>query len=154
MALTQFRPLRDLVSLRDAMNTLLEESFIPTLLTADGGRESFSADLYDKDDTFVIKASLPGMKAEEVKIDATANGVTISGEYKRDEEVKKESYIRRERRYGNFYRSFALPVEIDPAKTEASFENGVLTVTLPKGERAKPKHIAVKAVAAKRRRSS
>lgn len=149
MTLAPFRPLRDFVSLRDAMDTLFEESFIPTLLTPDGGRDSFTADLYEKDDMFVIKAALPGMKAEDVKIDATANGVTIAGEYKGDEEVKKESYIRRERRYGSFYRSFTLPMEIDAAKTEASFENGVLTVKLPKGELAKPKHIAVKAVASK-----
>ena len=149
MTLASFRPLRDFVSLRDAMDTLFEESFIPTLLTPNGSKETFSADLYEKDDTFVIKASLPGMKADEVKIDATANGVTIAGEYKRDEEVKQDSYLRRERRYGSFYRSFALPIEIDPAKVEASFENGVLTVKLPKGELAKPKHIAVKAVAAK-----
>lgn len=149
MTLAPFRPLRDFVSLRDAMDTLFEESFIPTLMTPDGGRETFSADLYEKDDMFVIKAALPGMKAEDVKIDATTNAITIAGEYKRDEEVKKESYIRRERRYGSFYRSFTLPVEIDAAKTEASFENGVLTVKLPKGELAKPKHIAVKAVASK-----
>lgn len=149
MTLAPFRPLRDFVSLREAMGQLFEESFIPTLLTEEGRPELFSADLYEKDDAFVIKASLPGMKAEEVKIDATANGVAISGEYKRDEEVKKESYLRRERRYGTFYRSFTLPLEIDTAKVEASFENGVLTVKLPKGELAKPKHIAVKAVAAK-----
>jgi HSP20 family protein len=149
MTLAPFRQLRDFVSLREAMGQLFEESLIPTLLREEGRPEFFSADLYEKDDVFVIKASLPGLKAEEVKIDATANGVTISGEYKRDEEVKKESYLRRERRYGTFYRSFTLPVDIDAAKVEASFENGVLTVKLPKGELAKPKHIAVKAVAAK-----
>jgi HSP20 family protein len=149
MTLAPFRQLRDFVSLREAMGQLFEESFIPTLLTEEGRPEIFSADLYEKDDVFVIKASLPGMNADEVKIDATANGVTISGEYKRDEEVKKESYLRRERRYGTFYRSFTLPIEIDAAKVEASFENGVLTVELPKGELAKPKHIAVKAIAAK-----
>jgi HSP20 family protein len=149
MTLAPFRPLRDFVSLRDAMDTLFQESFVPTLLPPDGNRETFSADLYEKDDMFVIKAALPGMKADDVKIEATANGITIAGEYRRDEEVKKESYLRRERRYGSFYRSFTLPVEIDAAKTEASFENGVLTVKLPKGELAKPKHIAVKAVATK-----
>lgn len=149
MTLAPFRTSRDFVSLRDAMDKLFEESFIPTLLSADGRSESFSADLYEKDDMFVIKAALPGMKADEVKIDATTGAVTISGEYKRDEEVKKESYLRRERRYGSFYRSFTLPVEIDAAKAEASFENGVLTVKLPKGELAKPKHITVKAAAAK-----
>jgi HSP20 family protein len=149
MTLAPFRPLRDFVSLREAMDELFEGSFIPTLLTENGHAESFSADLYDKDDMFVIKASLPGMKAEEVKIDATANGVTISGEYARDEEVKKESYLRHERRYGKFYRSFTLPVEVDAAKVEASFENGVLTVKLPKGELAKARHITVKAIAAK-----
>jgi len=149
MTLAPFRPLRDFVSLREAMDKLYEESFIPTLLTEDGRGETFAADLYDKDDMFVIKASLPGMKAEEVKIDATANEVTISGEYKREEEIKKESYLRRERRYGKFYRLFTLPVEIDAAKSEASFDNGVLTVKLPKGELVKTKHIAVKAVTAK-----
>lgn len=149
MTLAPFRPLRDFVSLRDAMDKLFEDSFIPTLLTEDGGGETFAADLYDKDDTFVIQASLPGLKAEEVKIDATANGVTISGEYTRDEEIKKESYLRRERRFGKFYRAFMLPVEIDAMKVDASFENGVLTVKLPKAEVAKPKHVTVKAVAAK-----
>jgi len=149
MTLAPFKPLRDVVTLRDAMDKLFEQSFIPALLTEDGGFEPFAVDLYDKDDTFVIKAALPGLKAEEVKIDATADGVSISGEYKREEEVKRESYLRRERQYGKFYRAFTLPVEIDAAKAEASFENGILTVKLPKGELAKPKHITVKTIAAK-----
>jgi HSP20 family protein len=149
MTLAPFKPLRDVVTLRDAMDKLFEQSFIPALLTKDGGFEPFAVDLYDKDDTFVIKAALPGLKAEDVKIDATADGVSISGEYKHEEEIKRDSYLRRERQYGKFYRAFTLPVEIDAAKAEASFENGILTVKLPKGELAKPKHITVKTIAAK-----
>jgi len=131
---------RDFVTLRDAMDRLFEESVVPS---NGEGLVGFAADLYEEGDGFVLKASLPGIRRDEIQIEATANGITISGEYKRDDETKDGVYLRRERRYGRFQRTFELPVEIDPANAEASFEDGVLTVKLPKSEHVKPKQIKV-----------
>jgi len=144
--LMRWEPLRDLVSLREAMNRLFEESFVRPW----GGwpwpvrGERLAVDMYETDDAVVVKAALPGVKAEDLDISVVGDTLTIRGEVKRDEEVKEENYIRRERFYGSFCRSFALPTQVVPEDAEAEFEDGILTLTLPKAEEVKPKAIKVK----------
>lgn len=141
---TTITPMREFVSLRDALDRLFEDSFIkPPLLN---GSATFPIDLYETPETYVLRASLPGVKPEDLSIDATSEILVIKGEYKDVLEVKEDAYLRKERRSGVFHRSFEMPLSIDPAKIEATFKDGVLTVTLPKADVVKPKQIRVKTV--------
>src|SRR2546430_15737931 len=102
------------------------------------------ADITEDDKEYIIKAELPDLKKEEVKV-AVENGVlTISGERKFEKEEKKRKYHRVERAYGTFMRSFTLPDDANASNVKAEFKDGILTVHLPKSEHAKPKHIDVK----------
>lgn len=101
-------------------------------------------DIYDEGNEMVLKAELPGMNKEDIHIEVQNNVLTLRGEKKRAEKVEKEGFFRSERLYGVFSRSFTLPATVEPAKIEANFVNGVLTVKLPKVEAAKPKQIAIK----------
>jgi HSP20 family protein len=142
-------PIRDMVSLRDAMDRLFEESFVRPF----GGGPLFSGvsqglalDMYETDDNLVVEASLPGFKPDEVDISVVGNTLTIKGEHEeRQEEEKEGKYHFRERRYGSFQRSVSLPADVNSDRAEASFENGVLKLTLPKQEESKPRRIQVKA---------
>lgn len=146
-SLIRWEPFRELISLREMMDRLFEESFARPrgrwLVPLD--LETLAVDMYETDDKIVVKASLPGVKPEEVDISVTGNTLTIKGETKAEEEVKEENYLRRERRYGAFSRSLSLPTQVEVEKAEAVFENGVLTLTLPKAEAVRPKTIKVKA---------
>ncbi len=144
--LVRREPFRDLISLREAMNRLFEESLVHPW----GGRlqpskaESLTVDMYETEDAIVVKATLPGIQPEDINIDLTGDVLTIRGETKQEEEIREENYIRRERFYGSFCRSLTMPTQIVAEGTEAEFENGVLTLTLPKTEEVKPKAIKVK----------
>lgn len=101
-------------------------------------------EVYEKDDKFVVRAELPGMKKEELDISVLGDTLTIKGERKAKSEVKDEDYYRCELCYGKFSRSVALPGAVEAGKVEANYENGILEVTLPKAEEAKPKKVEVK----------
>jgi HSP20 family protein len=103
-----------------------------------------SCDVYETDNEIVIKAELPGVKKEDAKVGIQDGLLTISGERKFEEETKKENYLRVERSYGSFTRSFTLPTRVDQEKVLAEFKDGLLQVTLPKREEAKPKGVEVK----------
>jgi len=103
-----------------------------------------SVEMYEKDDKFVVRAELPGMKKEELDISVLGDTLTIKGERKTESEVKEEDYYRCELCYGKFSRSIALPTAVDAGKVEASYENGILEITLPKAKEAKPKKIEVR----------
>ena len=92
----------------------------------------------------VVKTTVPGVRPEDIEIDVTGNILSIRGERKAEKEVKEENYIRRERSYGRFSREVSLPGGVLADKAEADFEDGVLTITIPKAEEAKPKVIKVK----------
>ena len=147
MALTRWDPFKETVSLREVMDRLFEESFVRPLGAAPTQRwaGTLPIDLYETDDSFVVKATLPGVKPEEIDIQVQNGVLTIKGETKAAEEVKEENYHVRERRYGAFSRSVGLSRDINADKAEAAFDNGVLTLTLPKAEEAKPKRLTVKA---------
>jgi HSP20 family protein len=100
-------------------------------------------DVRETDDSFVVEADVPGMEKDGIEITVLDNVLTIKGERKRAEEIKEESYRRVERIHGTFQRGLSFPTSVDAGKVKASFKNGVLQVTLPKHEKAKPKQISV-----------
>jgi len=137
-----------MMSLRNAMDRLLEDSFIrPSRFWPElgNGELPLDLDIYQTDKEVVVKAAIPGVKPEEVDISLTGDILTIKGEHKEEQEVKEKNYLRKERRYGTFSRSLQVPVQVKSDKAEAVFENGVLTLTMPKVEEVKPKQIKVKA---------
>ena len=145
--IVRWEPFRDLISLREAMDRLFEESFVRPRAgwLAPLGAEALAVDVYETDQDVVVKSSVPGVKPDDIDITITGDTLTIKGETKSEEKVEKANYIRQERRYGAFSRSLTLPTTIVAEKAKAEFENGVLTLTLPKAEEVKPKSIKVKA---------
>ena len=145
--LVRWEPFRNLISLREAMDQLFEESIVRPgtgwLAPVDEGR--LAVDMYVTDDAVIVKSAIPGIKAEDLDISVTGDTLAIKGETRTDEEIKEENYLYRERRYGSFCRALSIPVPVVTNKAEAEFENGVLTLTLPKAEEVKPKAIKVKA---------
>jgi HSP20 family protein len=143
--LVRWEPFREMISLRQAMDRLFEDSFVRfPHLSGDGVRE-FPIDVYQTKKDLVVKAALPGVKPEEVDITITDDAVTIKGEHKEEQETKEDDYLYRERYYGAFSRSVAIPVKVKGDKAKATFEEGVLTLTLPKAEEIKPRQIKIKA---------
>ena len=145
--LIRWEPMSEMVTLRDAMDRLFDEAFTRPWGLADGGRGSGmpAIDMYQTDDDVVVKAVVPGMKPEEVQISVTGDVLTIKGETKSENDTKEKAYHIREQRWGSFERSVSLPTAVKSDKAEAAFENGVLTITLPKAEDVKPKMISIKA---------
>ena len=144
MALERWDPFREAVSLRDAMNALFQDSFVrPSGSTAPGGGVALPLDVAENENEFVVKASLPGVKPEDVQITVHGETLTIQAESKFQEEKKDERWHIRERRAGSFQRAIVLPVPVDSDKAQASFDHGVLTLTLPKSEKAKPRQIRI-----------
>jgi len=145
-SVVRWEPMRDLVTLRDAMDRLFEESLVQPWDRAMASAESLGlpVDVYQTDEAVVVKASVPGIKAEDVDISIIGDTVTIKGATKFEEKVEKENYIRQERRFGSFCRAVVLPEGLDRDKAEATFEDGVLSITFPKAEEIKPKSIKVR----------
>ena len=136
-----------MVSLRDAMDRLFEESFVrPSGERPMGEARTLALDMYETEDDLVVETSLPNIGPDDVDISIVGNSLTIKGEMEREEEKeeKGKDYFR-ERRYGAFQRTVSLPVEVNADEAEATFENGVLKLSLPKVEEAKPKRITAKA---------
>jgi HSP20 family protein len=108
------------------------------------GAWSPAVDIYDKGNEVVIHAEIPGMKKDDIDVRVENNVLTIRGKKERQEEVKEEGYFRTERSYGMFSRSFSLPSTVDVTKIGAEYKDGVLTLSVPKAEEAKPRQIDVK----------
>jgi HSP20 family protein len=147
MAIVRFEPFRDLASLQERMNRLFSESYRSQQTGDDdwalGGTWAPAVDIYEQDNNIVLKAELPGVDPKDVDIQLENNTLTLRGERKLDKEVKKENYHRVERAYGVFTRSFTLPSGVDPNAIKAEYKDGVLRLTLPKREEAKPKQIQI-----------
>jgi HSP20 family protein len=146
--LTRFDPFNEMISLRQAMDRLFEDSFVsPLTWRSVEGDSSLSPalDVHQTADDIAVSASLAGVKPEDVNITLTGQTLQIRGEFKADEEVKRDQYLYRERRYGTFNRQLQLPVRVQGEKAHAAFENGVLTLRIPKAEDVKPKEIEIKA---------
>ncbi len=103
-----------------------------------------TVDLYEEKDDIVVKAELPGLEKEDIEVNLSDNRLTIRGEKKQEEEVKRENYYRSERSYGSFSRTLELPREVQTDKVKAAFKNGILEIRLPKTEEAKKKETKIK----------
>ena len=147
MAIERWHPITDLMSLRQAMDRLFEDSYVrpSRALTGADGVGAAALDVYQTPDEVVVKATVPGCKPEDVSIDITGDTLTIKGETKAEQEIKREDYLYQERRYGSFSRTVILPGGLKSDKAEATIEDGILTLSIPKAEEVKPKAIRVKA---------
>lgn len=145
--MTRYDPFSEMVTLRQAMDRLFEDSFVSplTLRSHKGETAGPALDVHETGDELVVSAALPGLKAEDVDITITGQTLSIRGEFKADEKVERDQYLYRERRYGTFHRQLQLPVRVQGDATTASFEDGVLTLHIPKAEEVKPRQIQVKA---------
>lgn len=145
MRLVKYSPLRDLWDLEERVNRMFHD-FVPRRVQEEDliGNWEPAVDVYETDKGFVLKAELPEVTEKDVHVNMEGNILTISGERKKEEDVKKEDYHRTERFYGSFCRSFVLPETIDRDKIKASFKGGVMKLELPKKEEVKPKEIEIK----------
>jgi HSP20 family protein len=147
MAIERWHPFTDLMSLRQAMDRLFEDSFVRPSRAFEGlgGVAGPALDIYQKPDEVVVKGALLGVKPEDVNIDITGDTLTIKGESKAEQEIKREDYLYQERRYGAFSRTVVLPIGLKSDRAEATIEDGVLTLSILKAEEVKPKSIKIKA---------
>lgn len=139
-------PFSDLENLQREMNRLFDfslarQGYDDTSLL--GGHWAPAIDIYDSKDNIVVKADLPGLNKDEIVVSIQENILTISGEKKRESKIKEDDYFREERFYGSFHRAITLPTQVDRTKVQASFKDGVLELTLPKKEEAKPQQIKI-----------
>ena len=142
--LIRWEPAREMMTLREAMDRLFDDAFTRPLSLRDAWSVP-AIDMYQTDDEIVGKAALPGIKADEVQINITGEVLTLKGEMKHEEDKKEKAWHIHEQRWGSFERSIVLPTDVVSDKTKAEFENGILTITLPKAEEVKPKVINIKA---------
>ena len=142
--LTRWEPMREMMSLREAMDRLFDDAFTRPL-SVSGVSAIPNIDMYQTDDEVIVKASLPGLKAEDVDITVTGETLTLRGEYKQENEQKEARYHIREVRSGSFERSLLLPTDVKADRAKADFEDGILTITMPIAEEVKPKSITIKA---------
>lgn len=146
MTLVKYNPNRNLFSLRTNMDQLFDEFFG---LNKGSWPESTlnvvpAINLEETEETYKISAELPGMNKKDINIQLENNVLSISGEKKAESETKDRNFHRVERSYGKFHRAFELPGAVNRDKIEAAYENGVLHITVPKAEEAKPKQIEIK----------
>ncbi|NOX61131.1 MAG: Hsp20/alpha crystallin family protein [Chloroflexi bacterium] len=142
--ITRWDPFREMMTLRSALDRLFEEplalsrAFTP-------GHWGLALDIAETDEEYIVKASIPGVKAESLDITLSDNVLTIQGEFGREETIEKAKYHLRERMSGRFSRSVTLPTAVNADAVDAVYENGVLTLRIPKAEEVKPRHIRVHA---------
>ncbi|MBT1073509.1 Hsp20/alpha crystallin family protein [Pelotalea chapellei] len=145
MALVKYNPLRELRSMQEQMNKLLNLSWNHDLSGEDlkEGIWQPSVDIYETEDSIVIKAELPDVDQKDIEVRIEDSTLILKGERKHEGDVKKENYHRIERYFGTFQRSFSLPATVQQENVSATCERGVLTITLPKKEDTRPKQIKV-----------
>jgi len=146
MDLIRWNPLKEMVSLRERMNRLFDDSLFRSDQRNDQTEMGVwlpAVDVFEKEDQLVIKAELPGMDKKDISLDIKDGVLTLSAVRKIENEVKEENFYRREMSYGKFIRSFSLPADSDTEKIKAEFQNGLLVIEVPKPERHQPKQIKV-----------
>jgi HSP20 family protein len=141
--LTRWEPARGLTTLQDQVNRLFNDSFRRTDEEASLSAWAPAVDVYETEHELVVKADLPEVDPKDLDIRVENNILTISGERKFEKKVNEENYLRVERSYGSFARSFTLANTVNPEAIKADYQNGVLTLSIPKREEAKPKQIKV-----------
>jgi HSP20 family protein len=141
--MTRWEPFREARRMHDMLDRMMDRSLLDPLY---GGTEgTLPLDMYQTDDEIIVKASAPGLTAEDLGISITGDALTIRGDFQADEVQEGARYHVRERRIESFARSIRLPTMVNVEGAKAEFENGILTLTLPKVEEVKPKTISVKA---------
>ena len=140
--LTRWDPFQEAVTLREAVNRLFEESFVPSAPGANGGFVP-ALDLSETAEAYFVEMAVPGMKAEDLNVTVENGVLTISGEVKQNTETKERNFHRVERRYGRFSRSVSLPSTVRGDAIEAKLEHGVLFLNIPKAEEVKPRKITI-----------
>ncbi len=142
-----WEPYREMMTLREAMNRLFEESFVRP--TADQQQEQpglpVPLDIYETDTGLVLRAALPGVRPEDMEVTVTGDVLTIKGRCQEQTTEEKRRYLRQECHFGDFNRQLSLPSGLDTSKISADFENGMLTLELPKVAEVKPKSIRITA---------
>ncbi len=145
MAIVRWEPLRDLLTTQDRFNRLLNGALSQFFGDDKNtpGAWSPAVDIYETDSELVLKAELPGVNPKDVEVRVEDNTLYLKGQRNFEREVKEENFHRLERGHGSFSRSFALPSSIDSERVKAEYKNGLLTLTMPKKEEAKPKTIPI-----------
>jgi HSP20 family protein len=146
MPIVRWEPFRDLIATQDRMNRLFHETlgrFVGEEEGLDTGNWIPPVDIYETDHDVVLTAELPGIDPKDVEASVHDGILYLKGERKHESEVKEEKYRHVERTYGSFARTFTLPASVDAEKVKADFKDGVLTLTMPKREEAKPKKIKI-----------
>lgn len=148
--LTRYDPFRDMFALQNIVNRVFDEAFSGSASSSMSYEWSFPMDVAETADHYLVKAALPGLKSEDLEITYNQGTLTIKGEVREETEKEQEDqknkarYHLRERRFGSFQRAITLPVTINADAIEASYEDGILTLTLPKSEEVKPKRIPIR----------
>ena len=137
-------PFGELLSLRQAMDRLFEDSFVRPSVNGSGDEHALALDVYATPDALVVEAALPGVKPDDVDISVLGDTLTISGSTRNEQSRDEDGYSYREIRRGSFSRTVTLPAGLKADAAEASFENGLLRLSFPKAEEAKPRQIQIK----------
>lgn len=146
MGIVRFDPFRELDRLQNEVNRLFEGYTAgpePRGALASQRIWSPAVDIADNDDAIVVRAELPGMKQEEIDIELTGDTLTLRGERKLEQETRKENYVRVERTYGRFQRSFTLGVPVRASEVSATYHDGILEIRLPKSDEIRPRKVQV-----------
>jgi HSP20 family protein len=145
MDIVKWDPFRDVVSFRDEIDRLFDGFFGRMPFKRERGEGAWmpAVDFEEDKDEFIIKAELPGLKKEDVKVSLSGDRLQITGQRAKEKEEKGKTFHRIERSYGRFERVLALPAEVDAASIKATYKDGILDIRLPKSEKVKPKEIGI-----------
>lgn len=144
-SLTRWDPFQELASMRNVLDRVFDQGMgrLPVRNGDDLGDATLGLDVYETNEEYVVKAAIPGIDPKDVSIEVEDDVLTIKGETAESEDVKEETYLRRELRWGSFSRALRLPPTVDAENAQATFENGVLKLSLPKKAEAKSKTIKI-----------
>ena len=146
MPAPKWDPFRDLIAMQERMNRLFEDAIARFRYSGEGEDTdvwSPPVDIYETDREIILLAELPGLSKSDIEVQVTEDHLNIQGERRLEKELQEENYHRIERSYGKFHRDFALPVSVMKDKISASYDHGVLRVTLPKADASRPVNLRV-----------
>lgn len=145
MAIIRWDPFREMVTMREKMNRLFEDSLAQKGEDKDMMTSNWApaVDIYETANELVLTAEVPGIEEKDIEIKIEDNTLTLRGERKFEKETKEENFHRIERSYGSFFRAFSLPNSVDSDRIQAEHENGVLRVIMPKRQELKPKTVKI-----------
>ena len=146
MNIVKWNPVREMGFFPDRINRLFNDTLFPAAWVNDESELRNwrpAVDIYDHDEKIVVKAELPGVDKKDIHVDVKDGILSLKGERSYENEVEEEKYHRKERAFGKFQRSFALPEGLDPEKIDANYKDGILKIEIPKSEEKKPKEITV-----------